>query len=95
MKSLKEVTDEFRQFSIESIDSEQLETVLQAHHGMNMNGFRDLLTTIIKRRECGFLKIHSLQPCPSSCCSLDQFCDEEQHRLTDIEAARNILDQLT
>jgi len=94
VKALKEVQDEFRRFSIESIDPDQLETVLQAHHGMNVTGFRQLLTTVIQRRERGYLKIHSMQSCPPSCCSSDHFCDEHQHRLSDLEAAGNMLHQL-
>jgi len=95
VKAAKEVQDEFKQFSIETIDPDQLETVLQAHHGMNVTGFRDLLMTVIQRRESGFLKTHSFRTCPPSCCTSDRFCEEHQHRSSDLEAARNMLHQLT
>ena len=95
MKALEEVQDEFQQFSIESIDNDQLEIVLQAHHGMNITGFRHLLMTVIQRRESGFLKTHSLLSCPSLHCSSDQFCNEHQHQLSDLETAKDMLQLIT
>ena len=59
---------------------------------MNFQQFRQLLKTIIKRRELGHLKIHSMKTCS---CSADNMCNEDVHREEDKKVALEIYERIT
>ena len=93
IKALNEVKAEFQDFSIKDLTNDEIETVLQAHHGMNFQGFGNLLSTVSQRRKQGHLKIHSVESCPIFCCG-QPLCDDSQHRQSDFEITQKILHEL-
>lgn len=91
-KASKEIQDEVSGYGT-TLDTEQLEMFLNSHYGMNFQQFRQLLQTVIDRRDSGFLKIHSSKPCHS--CSGDRLCKNQHHCDVDRQVALQILKLLS
>jgi hypothetical protein len=91
-KASKEIQDEVSGYGT-TLDPEQLEIFLNSHYGMNFQQFRQLLQTVIDRRDSGFLKIHSSKPC--HLCSGDQLCKDQHHCDVDRQVALQILKLLS
>lgn len=91
MKASAEVENELKSFGISELEEAERETILNSHHGMNFQQFRQLLQTVVDRRGRGFLKAHSSKSCS---CSNGKLCDETYHRSVDCQIATNLLFQL-
>lgn len=86
-KASKEIEDEVSGYGT-SLDAEQLEIFLNSHYGMNFEQFRQLLQTVINRRDSGYLKIHSSKTCP---CPGNRLCKDQHHRDLDRQVALQCL----
>lgn len=93
VKASEEIQAELRGFSVTNVDPDQLETILQCHHGMNFGGIKQLLQTVVERRDKGLLRAHSST---NNICTCDssKMCNEEYHISNDRKIALELLNML-